>query len=158
MPKHYCLFIFILVILSCQKSIEFLPVKISDYKLTQLLNGKEAKEYVNKIHQKAVTDEKNEIAFYSSNNGKLTIYITTYKNEPLAVENYLAMVNKISPQNSLFINGSKFEIENKEVYRCFGMGQTHFIFSHQNKLFWISVNTVKADEFLNNYFNLIGIT
>jgi hypothetical protein len=65
------------------------------------------------------------------------------------------MTEKISPENSVFIGGEYLDIEGKQVYRCFGMGQTHFVFAHQKELFWISVNTVIGKDVLTAYLDYI---
>lgn len=66
------------------------------------------------------------------------------------------MTEKISPENSVFVGGQTIDIDGKQVYRCFGMGQTHFVFAHKKQLIWISVNTVVANEFLSEYLNYLN--
>lgn len=57
--------------------------------------------------------------------------------------------------SSYFVSGQTIDIDGKQVYRCFGMGQTHFVLSHKEQLIWISVNTVVANKFLSDYLNYL---
>ncbi len=51
------------------------------------------------------------------------------------------MTNKISPENSIFIYPEFFDYEGNKIYKCFGMGMTHFVFPLNKSLYWISVDT-----------------
>jgi hypothetical protein len=59
---------------------------------------------------------------------------------------YVKMVNKISPENSVFINPEFVDIGGKDIYRCFGMGQSHYVFANGKELYWISVDTNHRQE------------
>ena len=65
------------------------------------------------------------------------------------------MVEKISPENSVFIYGGQVKDNDIVAYRYFGMGQTHFVFRYEKKLFWISVDTMIAKEFLKSYIKYL---
>jgi hypothetical protein len=126
-----------------------------NYTLYQKLTGAQAKAQVNRLHQSEVTETNNEIGFYRAENDELTVYVTKYKNETLANTNFRKMTQKISPKNSVFIGGDFLKIREKEIFRCFGMGQTHFVFTHRTSLFWMSVNTISAERILGAYLDLI---
>jgi len=83
--------------------------------------------------------------------GKAVIYITYYDNPEQASAEGLKMTEKMSSNNSVFIERKYFDLNGKRIYRCFGMGQTHFIFSYHKQLFWISVDTILAKPFLQSY-------
>jgi hypothetical protein len=148
-----CFFFFILT--SCLSKKDILPNSILGYKITKKLTGDEAKSFVNKLHNQEVASIKNEIAFYENGSQKAVIYITHYNNEHTAASEENKMTQKISPQNSVFVGGEYLKINKFEVYRCFGMGQTHFVFSLDTKLFWISVDTMDANDFLKLYLSNI---
>lgn len=149
---HFTLFIFVI---GCSKEINYLPETLFEYKLEKKLDGEEAKNFVNKLHFNEVTDLQNEIAFYQKENKNLTIYITHYNSQEEALKDEIKMTDKISPENSVFIAGKYFQVNNKNVYECFGMGQAHYVFSSNGKLFWISVDSVTGRDFLKNYLELI---
>jgi len=141
---------------ACQKEPDFLPEHLLGYQLTKKLNGPEARAFVDKIHLREVTPENNIIGFYQKENMPLTIYITEYNSTGEAEKNFEMMTRKISPGNSVFINGEYLEIEGRKLYRCFGMGQTHFVFNIDHRLFWISVNTIEAGKFIRDYLKNIS--
>jgi hypothetical protein len=142
-------------IIGCQQEKNLLPNEFFDLKLDKKLTGKRAIEFVNKLHFNPVTSEKNEIGFYSSSKGTAIIYITYYKNREQARRNYIKMTEKISPQNSVFIQGKTFELNGRIIYQTFGMGQTHFVFISSEKLFWVSLETIWAKSFLTSYLDFI---
>lgn len=144
------------IISACGSGTNYFPDKFFGLELTKRLSGKEAEKVVNKLHIDKVAGERNEIGFYKSDKGKATIYVTYYDDVVKPKKEELKMTKKISPENSVFIGGEYIEIKNEEVYRCFGMGQTHYVFTHQNVLLWISVDTHWAQDFLVEYINFIN--
>ncbi len=146
----------IFIIAACQKDTAYTPNNLYELRLKQKITGKEAEEFVNRLHHQSVTREKNEVAFYEGSKGAAIIYITYYQDEEAAIDNYQRMTKKISPENSVFIHGSFLEIEGKQVYRTFGMGQTHFVFVVDKSLFWISAESVWAKDFFISYLKYLS--
>ena len=134
---------------------EILPQKIQGYDLAKIISGAEAQKMVNRIHLQAVTNTENEIGFYEKSTDQAIIYVTHYQTDDGAQKDLIKMVDKISPENSVFINGGKVEINKMIAYRYFGIGQTHFIFRNNQMLFWLSVNTLVAQEFLESYIEYL---
>jgi len=145
----------ILLATSCSKKPDIFPENFFNLKLTQKMTGDEAASFVNRLHFDSVTSEKNEIGFYRGSKGNAVIYVTYYENEKSALDSFVKMTQKISPENSVFIKGSLIKISGKRIYRTFGMGQTHYVFTSGNKLFWISAETIWAINFLNDYLNFL---
>ncbi len=148
--------LFSAALISCSSDPKLFPSEIAGIQLKRKISGEEAKEFVNKLHINSVTSEENEIAFYESNKGNATIYITFYSNELDASLNFTKMTKKITPQNSVFVRGSFIELNGKRVYRTYGMGQTHYVFVHEKLLFWISVETTLAKKFIDIYLQIIN--
>lgn len=145
----------ILIASACSKEVNFFPENFFDLKLTEKISGEKAEEVVNRLHFDPVTSEKNEIAFYRGVKGNAIIYATYYSDSDAAIENYNKMTQKISPENSVFIQSSFIEMNDKTIFRTFGLGQTHYVFTNENKLFWLSVETIWAEKFLIEYLKLI---
>jgi hypothetical protein len=120
------------------------------------LSGKEAKEFVNNLHFKSVTDLENEIGFYDEKAGSAIIYITHYNTREAANSDYKKMVKKISPENSVFIKPEYLKLGGMEIYRCFGMGQSHYVFPYNKILFWISVDTHFGKKFVGEYLSYLN--
>jgi len=51
----------------------------------------------------------------------------------------------------VFVQGQVLEMNGYQVYRTFGMGQTHFVFVHKNTLIWLSVPTIGSEKLFNAY-------
>ncbi|MBU0561549.1 MAG: hypothetical protein KJ799_05135 [Bacteroidetes bacterium] len=146
----------VLLLTGCSSKTEYLPQELFGLKMVSKLEGSEAKLFVNKLHFQSVTNLENEIGFYEGEKGRLTIFVTYYPDDEAAKNDELKMTAKISPDNSVFMMGDYLEIEGKSIYRCFGMGQTHFVFADQSALLWISCETIWAKEFISNYLSLLN--
>lgn len=149
--KYFALIILYAIIVSCSSDPELFPYEITGMQLERKITGDEAKQFVNKLHINTVTDEKNEIAFYESINGRAIIYATFYSNELDANQNMIRMAKKISPENSVFSKGNFIELNGKRIYHTFGMGQEHFVFVHKKMLFWVSIDIGLAKKFMESY-------
>ncbi|MCS7054439.1 MAG: hypothetical protein NZM09_12020 [Ignavibacterium sp.] len=155
MKAYFILFILLIFCSSCSIEKNYLPDEFWGMKLKRKLTGNEAKDFIDRLHFQNVATEKNEIGFYSGEIGNATIYITYYKNQKIAQEDFIKMAKKISPENSVFVQGEFETVNNKQIYSCLGMGQVHYVFSHKNLLFWISAEQHFSKEFLEEYLRIL---
>jgi len=139
----------------CSPPKDFLPEELHGLSLRKRLDGAEAEEFVNRLHFQKVASSRNEIGFYEGEKGRAILYVTHYTDPGQASAEELRMTGKISPGNSVFIEGQYLDIDGKRIYRCFGMGQTHFVLSDRKRLFWISVDTMFAPSFLRTYLTYL---
>ena len=151
--RSFLLFLFLgILLLNCRQSeSKLVPESIAGFKLVKTLEGEQAKSYINRLHFKNVAPQENTIAFYKKDNKELILYLTLYEQDDEARKDWQRMVKKISPENSVFVQGTVLNLDGKDVYRCFGMGQTHFVFVHQNALIWFSVPTIGSMEIFEAY-------
>lgn len=158
MNKKFIGFIIIslLFLQNCSDKVEYLPDSFFGLSLTKTLSGKDAAEFVNRLHFGNVAAESNEIGFYKAAKGSAIIYVSYYQDSEQAKYNLDLMVEKISPENSVFTGGESFELNDTRVYRYLGMGQTHFIFFFDNALFWLSGEVRWAEKFLQEYLHFIN--
>lgn len=146
---------FIALLISCSANKDYLPEEFFGLKLKTKHTGKEAKDFVDRLHFQNVATEKNEIGFYSGAVGNAVVYITYYKNEKDAEEDFIKMAKKISPENSVFVNGKFETVDGKQIYSCVGMGQVHYVFSHKNLLFWVSADPNFSRQFFEEYLSYV---
>jgi hypothetical protein len=154
---HFLLLLLILSIsgIDCSMNNDLLPKTFFGMTLVQRITGDEAKQFLDKLHFQPIAPKLNEIGFYEGSPGKAIIYVTHYDNENQAASEANKMTEKISPENSAFFSGQYQTVRGKDVYRCFGMGQTHFVFTNNNQLFWISVDTHIGRKFLEEYLDYL---
>jgi hypothetical protein len=141
--------------ISCTTRVEYLPKDFFGLRLTKKLTGKEANDFVNKLHLQQVTETENEIGFYEGDKGRALIYVTHYQNPEDTENDYNKMTEKISPRNSVFVGSEYIDINGKKIYRTFGMGQSHYVFYHNKELYWVSVDTHFGLKFVEEYINYI---
>lgn len=140
---------------ACSVQKEYLPNNVFGLSLTKKLTGSEAESFVNRLHYGTVAANENEIGFYSSEKGSAVIYISYYNSYDEANEILLQMVEKIENVPSPFEGGDSFELSDHIIYRYSGLGQSHFVFSSDNVLLWISADVLWAELFLNDYIKKI---
>ena len=144
-----------LFIISCSPDKNYLPEDFFGLHLTKKLTGKVAEEFLNNLHFQNVSELESEIGFYEGKVGRAIIYITHYNTVETTKSNYKKMVMKISPENSVFIKPEYLKLSGMEIYRCFGMGQSHYVFPYKKELFWISVDTHFSKTFVEKYLKYI---
>lgn len=144
------------LLICCSKNQNPLPEYLYNFKRTDFLQGAEAEEFVNKLHLKTVVSVKSEIAVYQGEKEPLTIYITYYDNPDTALQEMQKMIDKMTSTETVFIKGENISINDQQVFRCFGMGQTHYIFAVDDKLFWVSVGTLIAADFMEYYLDRVN--
>ena len=157
MPAKTLSIILLIILLNCTSSTKNpIPYKIYNLTLKQKIAEPDATQQINKLHFQNVAAEKNEIALYEGPNSVATIYVSYYRDNETCQSEYEKMTHKISPENSVFIGGTYLEINKLEIYKCFGMGQTHFVFAIDQILFWVSITTLIADDFIVNYLDILN--
>ena len=132
------------------------PKRLDDYQRTRIITGEEAGRIINRLHENPVAATRNEIAVYENDRGQAMIYVSYYKDADEAEQEWQRMIDKISIQNSVFIEGTVFLSGQTSVYRCFGLGQTHYVFTKGDRLFWLSVETIGAARILSDYLANLG--
>lgn len=151
--KRLIIPILLLFLYSCNQQPEYLPHEIFGLTQSKKMTGKEASDFVNNLHLQSVTEERTEIGIYRGEPGTAMIYLTYYSSAEDASLNEKQMTGKISSENTPFIMGEYFDVGGKQVYRTFGMGQTHYVFSQDNVLIWLSLGTSWANDFLKQYLD-----
>ena len=148
------LVLIVIVFTVCARQSDYIPQEIFGLTLSKKLTDIEAADFINRLHWQEVTDSRTEIGFYKGSSGEAVIYATYYLSAEEAAEFEKQMTGKISAENTPFIMGKYMDIEGKQIYRTFGMGQTHYVFSHNNVLIWVSAGTAWAEDFLKEYLVL----
>lgn len=141
---------------ACSKKKEFLPEKVGDMILVKTIKGEEAKKSINELHFQPVTENENLIGYYENLSGQAIVYVTIYQNNLDAVKDFERMTRKISPENSVFVYPQFFDFENNKIYKCFGMGMSHYVFALKKNLYWISVDTHLAKNFFEEFYRIVN--
>lgn len=139
----------------CSQKKEILPEKINDLMLIKTIEGDEAKKYIDKLHFQPVSKNENIIGYYENLSGEAIVYVTTYPDQKEAKIDFEKMTEKISPENSVFVYPQFFDYKGNKIYKCFGMGMSHFVFSLNKNLYWISVDTHLAKDFFEEFYRRI---
>jgi hypothetical protein len=149
--------ILVSVILNCSCSNESFnfPDQISGLHVIEKIAGKEAVAYIDNLHQKPIAPAVNEIVKYQFENAEALIYLSYYETPKAAISDKDNMISKLNSTRTPFIMGETIEINERKVYRCFGLGQTHYILQAGSNLFWVSVTTIKANQFMTEFINFL---
>lgn len=140
----------------CSKKKDILPDKVGDLILVKTITGEEAKNFINQLHFQPVTENENWIGYYENMSGQAIVYVTVYKRNEDAISDFDRMTKKISPENSVFVYPEFFNYNDNKIYKCFGMGMTHYVFALNQNLYWISVDTHLAKNFFEGFYHSIN--
>ncbi|NWG27813.1 MAG: hypothetical protein HXY48_04680 [Ignavibacteriaceae bacterium] len=156
MNRFFRLLIFAVLIFSgCSLKKDYLPEQITSLKLQKEMKNEEAKKILVKLHRRDVLPSENEIGFYEGPNSSAIVYVSRYNSIHEAQNESKRMTEKISPENSVFYGGQNIFFDGKSLYRCFGLGQIHFVFTDRESLIWVSVNPESAEKFLREYLRFL---
>lgn len=139
------------VVSRCTRSDTFLPDEIYGYRLSDKITGEQAKKMVDQLHFREVSPSFNEIGFYNNESGPLTVYVSRYSDGEKADSALQKMSRKILEDKQVFILGEFITFQDQKMFRCFGLSQTHFIFTRGRYLIWMSVKTIKALNIIEAY-------
>ena len=148
-------FIVFLLLSGCSTKQDFLPESNAGLELYKSYTGKEAKNMLDKLHFLDVADGDSKIGFYRSSRGSASVYATIFADGKKAESKFEDMKNKISGGNSIYNSGKMIELNSINIFRCKGLGQTHYTFAVGNTMVWISCDDDPAPEFLQDYLNKI---
>lgn len=143
-----------LLFIQCSQLKNPLPDKVNNLQLVKLIEGEEAKQYINKLHFQPVTDNENFIAFYKDLSGSAIVYLTLYPDIERALNDFQKMTKKISPENSVFTSPEFFTYRGEVIYKCLGMGMVHYVFVKNKSLYWVSEDFHLADSFFKSFYQL----
>ena len=137
-----------LLVITCSGDRPVLPETIAGLRLQEHLTGDAARRFVDRLHGRSVTPEDNEIGVYAGQAGRATVYVTRYADARQAESAGRRMTDRISPANSAFSGGEYLDVGGRQVYRCTGMGQIHFVLTDRQRLYWVSAGGQLANAFL----------
>lgn len=130
-----------LVLLPWTTAPEFtLPAMLGSLQLTGDYSGEEAREIVNRMHDKSVSPDENLIGTYRSPEGEATLYISMYGEPSAAEKDFRKMILLIQPGSPVFRDFQQMSVAGKEVGFCRGLGQWHYFFARGNVLYWLAAD------------------
>ena len=109
-----------------------------------------------RMHSGDVSSAKNEIGFYSGDRGGATIYVSFFEDKKIAQAEEKKMTDKISLGNSAFTDGDVFYFDGLKIYKCSGYSQSHFIFSKETNLYWLTADLEIDRKFLSEYLDYLN--
>lgn len=159
MRCKFIAFVFIALLLPVYTFVEdlsgLMPEKIGELHRIQLITGDAAQAEVDKLHGKTLAAEASVVARYSrpSDVGKARpaeVWLSQVSSEKEARRQTGKMVHMMYENpKSPFRNPKRIEYAGQAVYRFTGMGQTHFIWSKGDLVYWISANQVDKTVLLD---------
>ena len=135
---------------SCSKSFASLPQNIgfmekySDNMTDCLVNYA---PFVNAEETKVI----NETAYYLGEKGDAHILLKNYLSEDESIIAMNKLIKHCTSDSSGFIKHDTFDIEGIPVFRSFGKGRTHYLYSKSGECVYISASTTIASSFLSEY-------
>lgn len=127
------------------------PKNVAGLSLIIYSQGKDAIKDINKLHGKEIPIKNGYVLQYKSNGKKATIWISDSGSKEEANFLLSQMAQRLKMDSKLFGHFLETEIKGSIIYSVLGMGQRHFFFQKDIRLFWIAVDFQIANLFLNEF-------
>ena len=136
----------LLTFISCStgNNSKYLPQKLGELSLAEIIQNKKATVIINKIHGKKLDDCKNIIAIYGSDHSKNILYVSVYENAEKAERNIKSMAMKMASGSSVFSPLKHSKMGDNVHFETGGMGLKHYFYRTDNILIWWQVEQDKA--------------
>jgi len=121
-----------------------LPSRLGELALMQERSGDAAQQMIDRLHGKSVTPSENVIGTYSGTSGDAVLYLSVYAGREEAVMAERKMADRIREGNSVFGELEQISIADHPVAYCKGMGQVHYFFSADTKVYWLAIDVAAA--------------
>ncbi|CUS93535.1 hypothetical protein [Candidatus Kryptonium thompsonii] len=150
------IFLGLLILLGCSDKPTMIPNSLGKLNLDKYYVGAKAKEMINQLHMSGmVAGDKNEIGFYSHDTLKEVLYISKFKDSKIAEQKLEQMLIKIAHGSTPFFLHNQVNVQNTNIFLLFGMGQSHYVYTKNDKLIWLSVDFQVSLETLHSLLKQI---
>lgn len=116
------------------------PEKLGDMNLALYREGEVAIAEIRSLHNKAIELENGYIAIYRSSSGnKAKFWVSESENSETA-ESLLMSMNSMVGKTGMFSKPTQRSIEGITVYYVYGLGEYHYFWARDNRVFWVQIN------------------
>jgi hypothetical protein len=126
-----------------------MPKLLGTLSLAQSVAGSDARVLVNKMHGRAITPQDNVVGTYKGDDGSATLYVSYYPSADSARNVARAMAHRIEAGIGPFEHFRTFAEGRDPVFMCLGLGQAHFFFVCNDRLYWLASDIGVAEVALN---------
>jgi hypothetical protein len=117
-----------------------LPDRFGGLALAYVVDGERANAFLNRMHDKEVTPSRNLIGMYASSMAGAVLYLSEYGTEKEAAKAFQTMAQRIASGNPVFSGYRIQQMGVMQVAYCYGQGQDHYFFAHDNGLYWLAAD------------------
>jgi hypothetical protein len=125
------------------------PKILGTLSLAQAVSGSDARILVNKMHGRTVTPQDNVVGTYTGEEGSAKLYVSLYPSADSARHVARAMARRIESGIPPFEHFRTYEEGRDPVFMCLGLGQAHFFFVCNERLYWLASDVGVAEEALS---------
>jgi hypothetical protein len=126
-----------------------MPKLLGTLSLAQSVAGSDARVLVNKMHGRAITPQDNVVGTYKGDDGSATLYVSYYPSADSARNVARAMAHRIEAGIGPYEHFRTFAEGRDPVFMCLGLGQAHFFFVCNDRLYWLASDIGVAEVALN---------
>ncbi|MCX6133863.1 MAG: hypothetical protein NTU47_08625 [Ignavibacteriales bacterium] len=132
-----------------------LPTRLGPLKLSDRMQGQAARSFINRMHDKNITPKNSIMGRYREGNDEASLYVSIYTTQSSAAEASKRMTRLIKAGHRVFSRYKQLTHGKIEVGQCEGLGQTHFFFQHQKRLYWLSADPRCSDVTLQSLLKFV---
>jgi len=136
---------------ACSSASSGLPQELGGLRLRECIGGEEARELINQLHHKGVSSGEDFVGQYVGKEGNATLYLSVFEHPADASGTMERMTTGIENSRFPFTDLKHHPIPpNKKIKMCLGLGQAHFFFPDDRRLYWLSVDVPIAESTLTH--------
>src|SRR3989338_6388163 len=135
--------------------LSFVPSSICSLNLQEVISGSQAQQILNAMHDKSVTPASSQIGRYRGTEGEAALYVSAYGSVSEASEAGLKMRRRIDDGNTIFSHVREVSLGGKNITMCLGLGQAHYFFSEDERLYWLAVDPGLAHKSIVAVFQFV---
>lgn len=133
-----------------------LPQSIGSLKLVKSESGEEARKEIDRMHGKRLSYKEGYIGTYRNGDAKAKLWVTDYGAEEEAAKANAKMAQGMKrAEKKNFWHFQGMMIQGVPVYFVVGMGQAHYFFQKEVKVFWLAVDPPQAKEAIRDLLGKI---
>lgn len=122
-----------------------LPDSISGLPLTRVISGEEAEKIIERMHDKSIAPDLNQIGFYTGNSRQAILYVSSFGSARKANKRLKEMSDEIGTAGSSgFGHQVQFRVNDHPIHLVVGYGQVHFFYAQGNYLYWLTIDADMA--------------
>ncbi len=133
------------------------PSELAGLDVTEVRTGAAAQAVVSRLHGGSVSGQEDGVVYYGPGRGgpQATVYVSAFADTGSAADAFRRMDEGIARGGTPFHHRVVNIRSGREVVLTMGLGQTHYYFQDDNRVFWLSAVPERAQDALSELLDAL---